>query len=111
MRASPPAAHARARIAGKLDLGVRALNTFVTCCQGQRMGIFAGSGVGKSMLLGMLARNTVADVIVIGLVGERGRELKEFIEDDLGPEGFAASWWRRRRMKRRCCVVRPHSSP
>ena len=91
LRASPPPAHARARIGGKLDLGVRSLNAFVTCCKGQRMGIFAASGVGKSMLLGMLARNTNADVIVIGLVGERGRELKEFIEDDLGPEGLRRS--------------------
>jgi len=90
LRAAPPAAHTRARIGGKLDLGVRALNTFVTCCKGQRLGVFSGSGVGKSILLGMLARNTDADVIVIALVGERGRELKEFIEDDLG-EGLARS--------------------
>ena len=91
LRAAPPPAHARARVGGKLDLGIRALNAFVTCCRGQRMGIFAGSGVGKSTLLAMLARNTNADVIVIGLVGERGRELKEFIEDDLGAEGLKRS--------------------
>src|SRR5471032_100430 len=91
LKASPPPATARGRIGAKLDLGVRALNAFATCCQGQRMGIFAGSGVGKSVLLGMLARNSNADAIVIGLVGERGREVKEFIEDDLGPEGLARS--------------------
>ncbi len=91
LKAAPIAAHARARLGGKLDLGVRALNAFTTCCKGQRMGIFAGSGVGKSTLLAMLARNTDADAIVIGLVGERGRELKEFIEDDLGEEGLARS--------------------
>jgi flagellum-specific ATP synthase len=91
LRAAPIPAHARARMSGKLDLGVRVLNTFVTGCKGQRMGIFSGSGVGKSILLSMLARNTNADVTVIALVGERGRELKEFIEDDLGVEGLAKS--------------------
>jgi flagellum-specific ATP synthase len=87
----PPAAHARARIGKPLDLGVRALNTFVTCCCGQRMGIFSGSGVGKSVLLGMLARNVSADVAVVGLIGERGREVQEFLQDDLGAAGLARS--------------------
>ena len=91
LKAQAPSAHARARIGGKLDLGVRAINTFTTCCKGQRMGIFSGSGIGKSTLLAMLARHTDADAIVIGLVGERGRELKEFIEDDLGEEGLRRS--------------------
>jgi flagellum-specific ATP synthase len=91
LKAAPPPATTRARIGGKLDLGVRALNAFATCCKGQRMGIFAGSGVGKSTLLAMLARNSDADAIVIGMVGERGREVKEFIEDDLGPEGLKRS--------------------
>ena len=90
-RNDPPSAHARRRVGGPLDLGVRALNTFTTCCRGQRMGIFAGSGVGKSVLLSMLARNVQADVSVIGLVGERGREVQEFLQDDLGPEGLARS--------------------
>lgn len=91
IRSQPPPAHARQRVGEKLDLGVRAINTFLTCCRGQRMGIFSGSGVGKSILLSMLARYTSADVIVFGLIGERGRELKEFLEDDLGPEGLARS--------------------
>jgi flagellum-specific ATP synthase len=90
-RAPPPPAHARRRVGEPLDLGVRALNTFVTCCRGQRMGIFSGSVVGKSVLLSLLARNVAADVSVIGLVGERDREVQEFLQDDLGPTGLARS--------------------
>ncbi len=74
-----------------LDVGVRAINALLTVGRGQRLGLFAGSGVGKSMLLGMMTRFTEADVIVVALIGERGREVKEFIEDILGPEGLARS--------------------
>ncbi len=87
----PPPAHSRTRVGGKIDVGVRALNTFLTVCSGQRMGIFSGSGIGKSTVLSMMARHTSAEVNVIGMVGERGREAREFIEDDLGEEGLARS--------------------
>jgi flagellum-specific ATP synthase len=78
---------ARRPIHKPMDVGVRAINAVLTVGQGQRMGLFAGSGVGKSVLLGMMTRGSVADVVVVGLIGERGREVKEFIEDILGAEG------------------------
>ncbi len=81
----------RDRITAPLPLGVRALDTLVSVGRGQRVGLFAGSGVGKSSLLSMIARGTEAEVTVIALVGERGREVREFIEDDLGPAGLARS--------------------
>jgi len=89
LRADPLAAHDRVRVGQSIDLGVRALNTFTTICEGQRMGIFAGSGVGKSVLMSMLARNTDVDIAVIGLIGERGREVQEFVQEYLGEEGIA----------------------
>lgn len=91
VRAAPPLAGTRARLGPRLDLGVRALDAFCTCRRGQRLGLFAASGVGKSTLLSMLAAGAEADVAVIALVGERGRELREFIEEDLGAAGLARS--------------------
>lgn len=88
---SAPSALDRSRVDTPLGLGVRALDTIVTVGRGQRIGLFAGSGVGKSSLLSMIARGTDAEVSVIALVGERGREVREFLEDDLGPEGLARS--------------------
>ncbi len=87
----PPHPCTRPRIDTPLSTGIRAVDGLLTCGKGQRMGIFAGSGVGKSVTLGMMARYTSADVIVVALIGERGREVNEFIERDLGPEGLAKS--------------------
>jgi len=87
----PPAAVERPRIDQPISTGLRSIDGMLTCGSGQRVGIFAGSGVGKSVSLGMMARNTSADVNVIALIGERGREVNDFIERDLGPEGLARS--------------------
>jgi flagellum-specific ATP synthase len=87
--ATPPVAMLRRRIHKPMTTGVRSIDTFTTFGEGQRIGIFAGAGVGKSTLLGMLARQADADVVVVGLIGERGREVREFIERDLGPAGLA----------------------
>jgi len=89
--APPPGPMLRQNITDVLDLGVRAINGLTTCGMGQRMGIMAGSGVGKSVLLGMMSRYAKADINVIALIGERGREVREFIERDLGNEGLARS--------------------
>lgn len=87
----PPNPLMRNRIAEPLSLGIKAIDGLITCGKGQRIGIFAGSGVGKSTLLGMIARNTTADINVIALIGERGREVREFIENDLGAKGLKRS--------------------
>ena len=89
--APPPDPLGRQRITEPLGTGIRAIDSLITCGKGQRAGIFAGSGVGKSVLLGMLARNAESDVNVIALIGERGREVRDFIERDLGPEGLSRS--------------------
>lgn len=91
VEAMPPDPMARKIISEVLPLGVKAVDGLITVGKGQRIGVFAGSGVGKSTLLGMFARNTKADINVIALIGERGREVREFIERDLGPEGMARS--------------------
>ncbi len=91
VNATPPNSLTRPRVKHPLQVGVRALDGVLTLGQGQRMGVFAGSGVGKSTLMGMIARNTNADVNVIGLVGERGREVRDFVEESLGPEGCQRS--------------------
>jgi len=99
--ASPPDPLKRRRITERIETGVRAIDGLLAVGRGQRLGIFAGSGVGKSTLLGMIARNTSADVNVVALIGERGREVNDFIERDLGPEGLAKS----------VLVVTPGNSP
>jgi flagellum-specific ATP synthase len=91
LRAGPPPAFQRQLVGPKMDTGVRVLNTLLPLCEGQRLGIFAGSGVGKSVLMGMLTKHSKAEVTVIGLIGERGKELNEFITEELGPEGLARS--------------------
>jgi flagellum-specific ATP synthase len=99
--ASPPDPLKRKRITERITTGVRAIDGLLAVGKGQRLGIFSGSGVGKSTLLGMIARNTTADVNVVALIGERGREVNDFIENDLGPEGLARS----------VLVVTPSNSP
>jgi len=89
--ADPPPSLKRKRITEPLYTGIRSVDTLITCGKGQRIGIFSGSGVGKSVLMGMVARNTSADVTVIGLVGERSREVREFVSKDLGEEGLKRS--------------------
>ena len=91
LQGRPVPAHRRRDFGPRLDLGVRALNLFTPCCRGQRMGIFAGSGVGKTTLLAMLARHSNADALVLGLIGERGREVNAFIRDGLGQQGLERS--------------------
>ncbi|MFQ5767370.1 MAG: hypothetical protein ACE5ID_05235, partial [Acidobacteriota bacterium] len=91
LHAAPPEPMSRIPIAAPFITGVRSIDGLATCGVGQRLGIFAGSGVGKSALLGMMARHAVADVSIIALVGERGRELREFIEEDLGEVGLSRS--------------------
>jgi flagellum-specific ATP synthase len=105
----PPHPLRRPTVEEPVHLGVRALDTLVPIGRGQRMGIFAGSGVGKSSLMSMIVRGTDADVSVVALIGERGREVREFIERDLGPEGLAR--WSRRATPPRWSACAPPSPP
>lgn len=89
--AKPPAPLSRPKISEPIGTGIRAIDALLTCARGQRLGIFAGTGVGKSVTLGMIARYTQAEIIVVGLIGERGREVREFLEKDLGSEGLKRS--------------------
>jgi len=89
LRAAPPPAFTRRRVGDRLATRLKVMDVFAPLCRGQRMGVFSGSGVGKSTMMAMLARNAEADVIVVGLVGERGREVQDFLQDDLGEEGLA----------------------
>jgi flagellum-specific ATP synthase len=89
LKGRPPAAFTRRRLGARIETGIKAIDTLLPLCRGQRLGIFAGSGVGKSSLLAMFARHVAVDVIVIGLIGERGKEVNEFLEDTLSPEGLA----------------------
>jgi flagellum-specific ATP synthase len=91
LSAPPPPAMSRRRISAPMPLGIRALDGCLTLGEGQRAGVMAGPGVGKSVMLGMIARHAKADIIVVGLIGERGREVREFVERDLGPEGLRRS--------------------
>ena len=88
VKSPPPPAFDRRRVGARIDTGIKTMDIFTPLCRGQRMGVFAGSGVGKSSLMAMLARGAQADVIVVGLVGERGREVQDFIQGDLGPEAM-----------------------
>lgn len=103
LHAPPPDAMSRSLVRKSLTTGVRVLDGLLTLGLGQRVGLMAGSGVGKSTLMGMIARRSSADVNVIALIGERGREVREFIEDVLGPEGCAGAWWWSSRATRRPC--------
>ena len=108
---APPDALTRKRITQPLSMGIRAIDGLLTCGKGQRVGVFAGSGVGKSTILGMIARNTAADVNVIALIGERGKEVRDFIERDLARKACAAaSSSFRQAINRRSCASKRHSS-